>query len=173
MFTHGDDHLNGDGVSTLRTDTGIAAELTQLMAEIDGGFFCSDDRERADAYWTRYLQPEIERLFDPRVAFQSHFEGPEGRSLFVGYEGLRQWAEDVFECYVRFRRRNEDWESLREDALLVHQRIEATGRESGAEIDLRLWVLWRIDGGRISELRTFADRYEALAAADSEPTAIR
>jgi len=156
---------NGGSQTKARSDVGVAAELTQLMAEIDAGFFCGDDRGLADAYWTRYLQPEIERLFDPMVAFHSHFEGREGRSLFIGHAGLRQWADDIFECYSRFRRRNEDWESPREDALLVHQRIEATGRDSGAEIEIGLWILWTIDRGRVSQLRTFADRYEALAAA--------
>ena len=137
------------------------------MAEIDSGFFGATDSAIADRYWSEYLEPEIERLFDPEITFHSHFEAENGRNVYRGYEGLRTWARDVGEVFSRFRRNNSEWQPLGDDALLMHQHIEATGRESGAEIDLRLWVLWLISDGRVAELRTFADRYEAEAAAGS------
>jgi hypothetical protein len=145
----------------------MAGDLTRLMSEIDDGFFATADRTVAERYWREYLQPEIERLFAPDICFDSHFEGTNGRSVYRGYDGLRRWADDVFDVFSRFERRNSDWQPLGDDALLVHQRIEATGRESGAEIELRLWALWLISDGRVSELLTFADRYEAEAAAGS------
>lgn len=146
-------------------DWELAGDLTQLMAEIDSGFFGAADSAVADRYWAEYLEPEIERLFDPEITFHSHFEGESGRSVYHGYEGLRSWAKDVGDVFSRFRRINSEWQPLGDDALIMHQHIEATGRESNAEIELRLWVLWLISGGRVTELRTFADRYEAEAAA--------
>ena len=148
-------------------DWEIAGDLTQLMAEIDAGFFGTADREVAGRYWSEYLVPEIERLFAPEVAFHSHFEGPNGRSLYTGHDGLRIWADDVYETFSSFRRHNSDWQPLGDDALIVHQRIVATGRESGADIELRLWVLWLVADDKVTELRTFTDRYEAEAAAGS------
>lgn len=158
-----------DGGRSDGEEAAIAAELTALMSDIDGGFFGRDDRAVAERYWDDYLEPEIERLFTPGVVFHSHYEGPGGGTVYEGYAGLRRWADDVTGTFARFVRRNETWEGVGDRALLVHQRIEATGRESGAEIELRLWVLWRLDRGRIHELRTFADRYEAVAAAGELP----
>jgi len=147
-----------------------AGALTELMREIDDGFFCRSEREVADAYWADYLGPELERLFTPDVAFHSHFEGPSGLSLYNGYEGLRTWASDVAETFTRFKRHNDDWESPRDQTLIVHQRIEATGRDSGAEIELRAWVVWWLEDGKVAELRSFAERAEAeSAAASSRP----
>jgi ketosteroid isomerase-like protein len=148
-------------------DWEIAADLTQLMAEIDSGFFDVADRDVAERYWSEYIAPEIARLFADDVAFHSHFEGPNGRRVYMGHDGLRVWADDVFETFSAFRRHNSDWQPLGDDALIMHQRIEATGRNSGADIELRLWVLWLIEDGRVAEFRTFADRYEAEAAAGS------
>ena len=137
------------------------------MSEIDSGFFGVGDRDVAERYWSEYLAPEIDRLFTEDVAFHSHFEGPNGRNVYTGREGLRTWADDVHDVFAEFRRHNSDWQPLGDDALIMHQRIVATGRDSGADIELGLWVLWLIADGRVTELRTFADRYEAEAAAGS------
>ena len=150
----------------------LAGDLTTLMREIDTGFFCLKDRGVADEFWGWYLKPEIERLFAPDVVFHSHFEGPSGLTVYTGYDGLRKWADDISEVFARFERLNENWEGVEDRALLVHQRIEATGRESGAEIELRAWVLWKLAEGRITELRSYTDRYEAVAEAGEMPVPI-
>jgi len=146
-------------------DSALAGELSQLMREVDS-FFCTEEREVAERYWEYYLTPEIERLFSPSLAFHTHFEGPDGRSLYTGYAGLRQWADDIVALFTRFVRHNSDWQPLGPDALLVQQRIEAIGRESGADIELHLWLLWVFGkDGRVTDVRAFPDRYMAEAAA--------
>ena len=65
----GDNGSNGESAV-------IAGQLTELMREIDTGFFCTTNRSVADEFWGWCLEPEIERLFAPDVVFQSHFEGP-------------------------------------------------------------------------------------------------
>jgi hypothetical protein len=155
-----DDHAEGG-------DWAIAGELTQLMREMDEGFFCTDDARIADRYWLQYLEPEIERLFSPEVSFHSHFQGPGGRSHYTGYAGVRRWADDIVEVFSRFTRRNGDWQPLGPDALLANQHIEARRRDGSADIDLHIWVLWLIDDGQVVALRSFTDRYEAEAAAGS------
>lgn len=148
-------------------ESALAADLTQLMREIDDGFFCREDREVAERYWAQYLEPEIERLFTPDLTIHSHYEGPSGQLLYTGYDGMRAWAEDVVTLFIRFVRDNTDWQPLGPDALLVHQQIEAVGRESGADIDLGVWLLWFVQDNRIRSVRTFPNRYEAEAAAGS------
>ncbi len=150
----------------------IAGELTVLMREIDTGFFCTQDRAVADDFWNWYLKPEIERLFTTDVVFHSHFEGPTGRSVYHGTDGLRHWADDISETFSRFERLNENWEGVEDRALLVHQRIQATGRDSGTAMEMRAWVLWKLEDGRITELHSYADRYEAVAAAGEMPVPI-
>jgi ketosteroid isomerase-like protein len=145
-------------------ESALVADLTQLMREIDS-FFCTEERDVAERYWRHYLVPEIERLFAPDVTIHSHYEGPAGRLLYEGYEGMHEWADDTVALFTRFVRTNTDWQPLGDDALLVNQHVEAVGRESGAEIELNLWLLWLVREGRVVSVRTFPDRFLAEAAA--------
>ena len=142
----------------------LASDLTQLMREVDS-FFCTEEREVAERYWKYYLVPEIERLFTPDLTIHAHYEGPSGQLLYTGYDGMHTWADDIVALFTRFVRHNSDWQPLGPDALLVNQRVEAIGRESGADIELNVWLLWLIENGRISTVRTFPDRFLAEAAA--------
>ncbi len=142
----------------------LVGELTQLMREIDS-FFCTEEREVAERYWKYYLVPEIERLFTPDLTIHAHYEGPSGQLLYTGYEGMHAWADDIVALFTRFVRHNTDWQPLGPDALLVNQHVEAIGRDSGADIELNLWLLWLIEDGRICSVRTFPDRFLAEAAA--------
>jgi hypothetical protein len=86
---------------------------------------------------------------------------------------MHAWADDIVALFTRFVRRNSDWQPLGGDALLVNQHIEAIGRDSGADIELNLWLLWIIEEGRICSVRTFPDRVEAEAAAGGARLASR
>jgi hypothetical protein len=151
-------------LGTTQEESILAADLTQLMREVDS-FFCTEEREVAERYWQYYLVPEIERLFTPDLTIHSHYEGPSGNLLYTGYEGMHAWADDVVALFTRFVRHNLEWQPLGADALLLNQRVEAIGRESGADIELNLWLLWLVRDGRISSVRTFPDRFLAEAAA--------
>ncbi|HEX6117687.1 MAG TPA: hypothetical protein VFY99_11340 [Solirubrobacterales bacterium] len=142
----------------------LAADLTQLMREVDS-FFCTEEREVAERYWKYYLVPEIERLFTPDLTIHSHYEGPSGQLLYTGYAGMHAWADDIVTLFTRFVRRNTDWQPLGRDALLVNQHVEAVGRSSGADIELNLWLLWLVREGRVCSVRTFPDRFLAESAA--------
>jgi hypothetical protein len=148
-------------------ETTLASDLTQLMSDTDDGFFCREDREVAERYWSQYLEPEVERLFTADLTIHSHYEGPSGQLLYTGYPGMRAWAQDIVALFTHFARENTDWQPLGTDGLLVNQHITAVGRDSGADIELGLWLLWLIRDGRICSVRTFPDRFEAEAAAGS------
>jgi hypothetical protein len=148
-------------------ETTLASDLTQLMIETDEGFFCRKDREVAERYWGQYLEPEVERLFTPDLTIHSHYEGPSGQLLYTGYHGMRAWAQDIVALFTYFKRENTDWQPLGPDGLLVNQHITAVARESGAEVELGVWLLWLVSEGRICSVRTFPDRFEAEAAAGS------
>jgi hypothetical protein len=143
----------------------VSERLEELMGEMDAGYFCEADRSRSEAFWRQYLAPEVEALFSPEVEFHSHFKDHEGRRVFRGHEGLWEWAQEVNEIFSRFERENEEWVRRLPGGLVLRQRIRAVGRESGASIDVRIWVSWLLDGeGRVREMVTFSDCYEALAA---------
>lgn len=86
------------------------------------------------------------------------------RSVYRGREGfvefMRTWSEDF-----------EDW-SLRPERLidagddrvlaLVHQR--ATGKESGAQVELHMAFVFELKEARVVRVRTFIDPAEAFKA---------
>ena len=100
--------------------------------------------------------PDAEWIPDYAPALRSVYRGREG---FV--EFMRTWSEDF-----------EDW-SLRPERLidagddrvlaLVHQ--QATGKESGAQVELHMAFVFELKEGRVIRVRTFIDPAEAFEAA--------
>ena len=51
------------------------------------------------------------------------------------------------------------------DKVLIHQRYDVRGRESGADVEFNYWLVFTVRQGRIVRTQWFADRVEALEAA--------
>jgi ketosteroid isomerase-like protein len=51
------------------------------------------------------------------------------------------------------------------DKVLIHQRTDFRGRESGVEIEFEYWIVTTIRDGKIVRGQWFVDRAEALEAA--------
>ncbi len=49
--------------------------------------------------------------------------------------------------------------------LVISERLRGRGRESRAEVDMRIFSVYWFEAGRIAKRRVFADETEARAAA--------
>ena len=82
------------------------------------------------------------------------YHGPDGvRRYFAGFDGM---IDDV--RYEAFELRAEG------DFVLAHSRMSGRGVTSGLEVDLEVYVLHELAGGKIVRIRPYADLEAAQAA---------
>jgi ketosteroid isomerase-like protein len=86
------------------------------------------------------------------------------RSIYRGHEGVRAMLRESDEVFAS---RTFEETEIRDlgDRLLVFGRMRARGLESGAETVGSFNQLIRFKDGKATEVRTFLEREEALAAA--------
>jgi ketosteroid isomerase-like protein len=70
----------------------------------------------------------------------------------------------IFEVYEDFRVGPEEYSDAG-DQVVVTARVQATGKGSGVELDVRYSFVWTVRGGKLAELAVFLDRSQALGAA--------
>jgi ketosteroid isomerase-like protein len=83
--------------------------------------------------------------------------------VYRGRDAIRLFLTEFLASWERFHQTVED---VREegDRVLVMIHLEATGRESAADVDARYAHLWTVSGGRGIRVDAFYDRDQALAA---------
>jgi ketosteroid isomerase-like protein len=67
----------------------------------------------------------------------------------------------IFEVYEDFRVGPEEYIDTG-DQVMVTARVQATGKGSGVELDVRYSFVWTVRGGQLAELAVFLDRSQAL-----------
>jgi ketosteroid isomerase-like protein len=87
----------------------------------------------------------------------------DGRVL-RGFEGTMQWISDTRETWDDYSQEVEEIIELGDEVVVV-LRISARGGGSGVPVAQELAVLWRFEGGKATEARSFTSRDEALEAA--------
>jgi ketosteroid isomerase-like protein len=82
------------------------------------------------------------------------YHGHDGvRRYFAGFEGM---IDDVrYEAMGL---------TLIGDAVLAHSRMSGRGATSGLDVDLEVYVVHELAGGKITRIRPYADRESAEAA---------
>jgi ketosteroid isomerase-like protein len=109
------------------------------------------------------------RLYDPEIEW-------EDVSGLWGDWGTRRGFEDVqnafltwFEAFehVDFRLDEASIVESGDDVVATH-RTAGRGRGSGLEVDQRITLIWTVHGGRVTRVRAYRDRAEALEAAGLE-----
>jgi uncharacterized protein len=119
----------------------------------------TEDRATLDLAFRDYLDEEFEtRLPD---------DYPEGEPVFRGREGLARYAAMLRDAWSEWRFEPERFIDAG-DRVVVFQRVVATGRASGAPIELTSTQVVTVRHGRMTESRVYRDRSEALEAAGLE-----
>jgi len=98
------------------------------------------------------LTPDVrldlsERVFNPAV--------------YDGYEGIIRWREEVREIWESYTSEPEEF-FAGEDVVVAFTREIGRGASSGVEVDRHTALLFRLQAGRVSEIRLYHDRAQAM-----------
>ncbi len=106
-----------------------------------------------------------EELFDPDVDLFNVRESPLPGS-YHGYEGLRQWREEVFDVVEEGRFEIDNLQDVDEADLVIYGlRLLGRARHTRLEIDIAWTNVNWIREGRIYRSKSFTNHAEALEAA--------
>jgi ketosteroid isomerase-like protein len=124
----------------------------ELVASIYEAFARRDNASPFDVYAT-----DIE--WDQSRAFT------EGRtSVYRGHDGIRESFRSLLSAFSTIEFKVEDITEVGGRVVAsVHEHY--VGRASGVEVDRRHYTVWTIQAGKVTRMRAFLDRDEALEAA--------
>jgi ketosteroid isomerase-like protein len=107
------------------------------------------------------------RLYDPEIEWEdvSGLWGDWGTRR--GFEDVRSAFLTWFEAFehVDFRLDEGSIVESGDDVVATH-RTTGRGRGSGLTVDQRITLIWTVRGGRVTRVRAYRDRAEALEAAE-------
>jgi ketosteroid isomerase-like protein len=128
--------------------------MSQENVEVVRSVFAAvnrDDREIAFGL----ADPEIvvdatRRVFNP--------------TIYVGFEGIRRWADDMDEVWQEFRVEEIEFIDAG-DRVVVVIRLHGTGKSSGIEVQQSVAGIWTVRNGRVVRVEIgYTDPCEALKA---------
>jgi ketosteroid isomerase-like protein len=119
-------------------------------------------RKGYDAFMRRDLAAALE-LLDPDIEATDPPEMPD-HAVHRGREAVRRDWERTLELFDDFSIDIEETFDAG-DEVVLYLRYAGRGRESGAEVELRMAHVWTIRDGKAIRLLEFLDRDQALAAA--------
>ena len=91
------------------------------------------------------------------------FPGLEPR--YTGPRALDRWIDTVRSAWESFSVELDEVVRDEDDLLVVVERLRGKGRESGAEVDMRIFAVYWFAGGRVVKRRVFTELDDAVAAA--------
>ena len=104
--------------------------------------------------------------YDPGVELdfsRSPFGSVLDKSVYRGHEGLRSFIRERYEA---LEKAEDDCQELIEagDKVISVVTSRGRGRESGIDVEQTHYALWSIDAGKVTSVRWFGTRDEALEA---------
>ena len=84
--------------------------------------------------------------------------------VYRGPEALDEWMEVLHAEWERFEVSLDEVVRDDGDAVVVAERLSGRGRESGVEVEMRVFSVYRLEAGKITRRLSFRTREAALAA---------
>ena len=89
--------------------------------------------------------------------------------VYRGPDAMDSWMDAVRSAWKSFEVTIDEVLIEADDVLVVRERLRGTGRESGAEVDMRIFSVYWFEGDRIARRRVYDGPEEALEAAELRP----
>jgi ketosteroid isomerase-like protein len=86
---------------------------------------------------------------------------------YRGRGGLDEWMDAVRTAFSDFEVSLEEVLRDEDEMSVVVEHLHGHGRESGAEVEMRVYSVYWFTDGKIAKRRAFTSRDEALAAAEA------
>jgi ketosteroid isomerase-like protein len=95
---------------------------------------------------------------------------PSGRFIgsgqtYHGHSGVQEFWALFREPWTNISLEPVECSTLDEARTLTRTQFRGTGRSSGLETETELFVVWTIEGGKVSRYQSFGEREQALEAA--------
>jgi ketosteroid isomerase-like protein len=104
---------------------------------------------------------EFVELLDPGVRLDLS-ERVFNPAVYEGYEGVMRWRADIGDVWESYRSEPEEF-FAGDEVVVVFTRERGRARGSGIEVDQHpTALLCRLRAGRVSEIRLYHDREQAL-----------
>lgn len=91
-----------------------------------------------------------------------------GGNALRGREGIESYVREVSDTWEEYRVVGQDFRDLGDDRVLALSRVEGRGAGSGGLVDAEMGQVFDLRDGKISRVRTYLDRGEALKAVGLE-----
>jgi ketosteroid isomerase-like protein len=92
-------------------------------------------------------------------------ESQPDRAVYTGPEGFEKLIEANMEAFAELELEPEEFIAAGENSVVATLRQRVRGRQSGAEVECRVFHLWEVQAGKAVALEIFADKEKALRAA--------
>jgi ketosteroid isomerase-like protein len=106
-------------------------------------------------------------LYDPQVELDStrlQIVGEAG-AVHHGHEGMRRFFREWHDAWENIEYDYDELIDAGHDKVVSVVTRRARGRASGAEVELRVALVWTLTGGKVARVVWFPSRDEALQAA--------
>jgi ketosteroid isomerase-like protein len=102
-----------------------------------------------------------EAAVDPDAEIHSAMTG----ATYRGYGGIKDWMAEIDDQFESWKVWPEEFRDLPDGSVLVLGQVQIRGRASGVALDQPVAWLIGFAGGRLAEMKIFADHQSALDAA--------
>jgi uncharacterized protein len=107
----------------------------------------------------------IYQYFDPAIDLRAIEEMP-GNKTHRGHSGVHDWFQLLRDSFGDFTWEPLEYADLGEH-VLVDTKFIAEGRESGVPVEVTVYNLWTVRQGKVTRVRGYLNRSEALAVASA------
>jgi ketosteroid isomerase-like protein len=83
---------------------------------------------------------------------------------YRGHDGVRQFFRDWAGSFEDYFAHAEQFTDGGDGQVVVRARQGGRGRQSGADLDMRYWQVFRLKGGRVVRVEVYSEESEALEA---------
>jgi ketosteroid isomerase-like protein len=101
----------------------------------------------------------------PDVEWGATGEFPGVEGMYRGPDAMRDWMDIIRSEWKEFEVSLDEVLYDGDDVLVVAERLRGRGRESGAEVEMRIFSAYWFAGGKLSRRAAFTQPEEALEAA--------
>ena len=104
-------------------------------------------------------------LSTPDVEWGATGAFPGVERTYRGPQAIREWMDVIRSAWEEFEVSLGEVLHDEGDLLVVTELIRGRGRSSGAEVEMRIFAVYRLEDGKIRRRQAFTERTEALEAA--------
>ena len=119
------------------------------------------------AAWEAWGRGDMDAVFDTYdsaiVWDHSHAGPPELSGVYHGHDGVREFFRAWLAPFEGYYGHADELIDAG-DAVLVSVRQGGRGKDSGIEVEMRVWQVYRLRGGLIVEIAPYETQAEALEA---------